>query len=436
MWNSRKAWGLMLTGALTAGVLAGCGGGGDNGEASPSSPAASGSASASSGEKVKLRFMTWDSGGTLGPYQRAIDEFVKQHPNYEVKVESVPDNYDQKLLTSLASNTAPDVFMAWNFPMYTPGGGLEPLEPYIERDKWDMGMYYDIIVNYMKYDDKIWGLPTTFSTRAIYYNKKLFDDAGVPYPKDGWTWSEFTDTVKKLTKPGQYGFISTADDIFTMQPYFWSNGGDLVSDDGRHTDGVFNTEQNAKTIQFLKGLYDASSKINSAGKFSTNNGLESFETGRIAMFDNGMWPVNDIVKAGKIDLGIVTHPVPEGGTLKGIVHTSGYSMPKNGKNKDAAWELIKFMSGPEGSKIITADKFSFSPVKAVDEASGYANDPLLKPFAEELKNSDKIIAGNRYEKWSQAEDMLKSAIQAIFVNGADVKSTIDKAAKDAEKVLK
>lgn len=428
----KKSYVLALVAVLCISLLAACGG--NKNEESSSSQGSQASPS-NSEEKVTLRFMSWDSGQTLQPYQNAINAFMDKHPNIEVKVESVPDNYDQKLLTALASNTAPDVFMAWNYPLYVPGGALEDIQTWVDKDKYDMNKYYPILMDYMKYDGKLWGLPTTYSPRAIYYNKKLFDDAGVPYPKDGWTWNDFVDTVNKLTKPGQYGFIATPDDVFTMQPYFWSNGGDMVSDDGKQVDGVLNSDQNVKTMEFLKQVYDASSKINSAGKFSTNNGLESFQTGKIAMFDNGMWPLGDMLKEGKLDIGTVTHPIPEGGQLKGIIHTSGYSMPKSGKHKEEAWELIKFMSGEEGIKIITANKFSFSPVISVDEENGYAKDPYLQAFAKELEGSDKLIAGMRNEKWSQAEDIIRSSVQEIFYNNANIKETLDKAAKDAQSAL-
>jgi multiple sugar transport system substrate-binding protein len=413
--------------ALTVSGVAGC--------AQKTEPQAAGTAG-TGGEKVTLRFMSWDSGATLAPYQRAIDAFMKKYPDITVKTESVPDNFDQKLLTSLASNTAPDVFMTWNYPKFVPSGALEPLDEYIKNDKLDMGIYYDIINKYVQFDGKTWGLPTTYSTRAIYYNKKLFDAAGVPYPKDGWSWNDFSDTVKKLTKPGQYGFISTPDDFFTMQPYFWSNKGDLISQDGKKIDSVFNSAQNVQTVKFLKDLYDISAKQASAGKFSTNNGLEAFKTGSVAMFDNGMWPIGDILKEGKLELGIVSHPVPQNGTLKSMIHTSGYTMPKSGKHKKEAWELVKFMSGPEGSKLISDNKFAFSPVKAVDKELNYAADPLFKPFALELQNSDITMAYTRNANWDKAEAIMKQAVQEMIINNKDIQSTLDKAAKDAEAALK
>jgi len=342
MFAAKRRWVSVLILALCVSLLAACGGNDKN--ENGSGPGASAS-DGGSPEKVTLRFMTWDSGQTLQPYQNAINAFMEKHPNIEVKVESVPDNYDQKLLTALASNTAPDVFMAWNYPLYAPGGKLEDLQPWVERDQYDLGIYYPILMDYMKYDGKLWGLPTTYSPRAIYYNKKLFDEAGVPYPQDGWTWNDFLEAVRKLTKPGQYGFITTPDDVFTMQPYFWSNGGDLISDDGKQVDGVLNSEQNVKTMEFLKQLYDASSKIN------------------------------------------------------------------------------------------TADKFSFSPVISVDKEHGYANDPYLKAFAKELEGSDKLIANMRTDKWSQVEEIIRSGIQDIFYNNADIKKTLDDTAKKAQEIL-
>lgn len=111
-------------------------------------------------------------------------------------------------------------------------------------------------------------------------------------------------------------------------------------------------------------------------------------------------------------------------------------MPKAGKNKEAAWELIKFMSGEEGIKIITADKFAFSPVISVDEQSGYAKDPYLESFAKELEGTDKLIASMRNEKWSQAEDLIRAGVQAIFYGNADIQKTLDDASKQAQAVLK
>lgn len=427
--NVNKKWTLLtLVSILCVGLLSACG---NKDESDTKANGEGGNA----GEEITLRFMSWDSGQTLEPYQKAINAFMDKNPNIKVKVESVPDNYDQKLLTSLASKTAPDVFMAWNYPLYVAGGALEDMQTWVDKDKYDLNMYYPIVMDYMKYNDTLWGLPTTYSPRAIYYNKKLFDDAGVAYPQDGWKWNDFIDTVNQLTKDGQYGFIMTPDDVMTMQPYLWSNGTDMVSEDGKQVESVLNSAKSVESFQFLKNLYDASSKINSAGKFSTNNGLESFQTGQIAMFDNGMWPLGDMLKAGKLDIGTVSHPIPEGGSLKGIIHTSGYSMPKSGANKEAAWELIKFMSGPEGIKLITADKFAFSPVISVDKENDYANDPYLQSFAKELEDTDKLTASMRSEKWSEAEDLIRAGIQEIFYNNADIQTTLDKVAKQAQNVL-
>lgn len=192
MKKSKKWLVLALVSALCLGLLSACGGKNESG-ANPNGAANGGEKGA---EEVTLRFMTWDSGQTLQPYQNAINAFMEKHPNIKVKVESVPDNYDQKLLTSLASETAPDVFMAWNYPLYVPGGALEDMQTWVDKDNYDLNKYYPIIMDYMKYDGKLWGLPTTYSTRAIYYNKKLFDEAGVAYPQDGWTWDEFVETVQ------------------------------------------------------------------------------------------------------------------------------------------------------------------------------------------------------------------------------------------------
>ena len=106
----------------------------------------------------------------------------------------------------------------------------------VKKDGFDLNKYYPMSIGQATYKGKLYGLPKDATPRMIYYNKKSFDDAKIPYPKDGWTWADFEATVKKLTRGtgtnAKYGFIVPAGFTYQMQGYIWGAGGDEISANG------------------------------------------------------------------------------------------------------------------------------------------------------------------------------------------------------------
>ena len=136
----------------------------------------------------------------------------------------------------------------WNTPQYVESGIVASLDEFIEKDGYDMSIYYPATALWAEYKGSVYGLPKDVTPRAIFYNKNVFDAAGLPYPQDGWTWSEFTETVKALSngktgEDAQYGFIALSSQTYMLQGYIWSNGGQIVSDDGMTATGYVNSDE-------------------------------------------------------------------------------------------------------------------------------------------------------------------------------------------------
>ncbi|HEU5103197.1 MAG TPA: substrate-binding domain-containing protein, partial [Roseiflexaceae bacterium] len=199
--------------------------------AAPTAAQAEAPAAAPAAQNVSLRFTCWDSATGADVYNSVIDQFKKANPGVEVTTEFNPDGYDDKILTGLATGNAPDVFLWWNHPKLVAAGGVEDLMPYVQAEKLDLSIYYPSVLEMNKYGDILAGMPDAFTPRAIFYNKKVFDDAKVPYPTNDWTWDDFVDIAKKLTKgegqAAQYGFF-TYNASYPLQGYVWSNGGDFI----------------------------------------------------------------------------------------------------------------------------------------------------------------------------------------------------------------
>ncbi len=143
-------------------------------------------------------------------------------------------NYWDKLQTTVAG-ARPSTSSGMNkpnFPVYASKGALTDLTDLIAQAKIDTSVYPQSLRDLYTYDSKLYGFPKDFDTIALYYNKKLFDAAGVAYPDDTWTWDDLYAAAKKLTTADQWGYISTTGDQIGYWNYIFANGGQVLNADG------------------------------------------------------------------------------------------------------------------------------------------------------------------------------------------------------------
>lgn len=394
-------------------------------------------ASAEAQEPVTIVVTTWDSTSQLT--DDMVAGFQAEYPHITVEFQSIVQGYDEKLQIMNASGETPDVLLMWNTPQYVESGIVEPLDAYIARDNYDMDQYYPVTADWAKYKGQTWGLPKDVTPRAMFYNKGVFDGAGVAYPEDGWTWADFTETVKSLTngKTGdeaQYGFIALAGQTYMLQHFIWSNGGQLTSDDGMSATGFVNSAENVETLAWFKDVFDSSAKsLVSTG--DGNPGNAEFMSGKIAMMDNGSWPIADLRNEPGLEFGIVTPPVPEAGMpFKPVVHSATWSMFAESQNKEAAWEFIKWVGGPAGAELIGASGFSTTAIPAVNDELGLKDTELGK-FLEILElptNSPEFTKNPRY---FESDGAFGTAVAKILLDDADILESLTEAATEMDSIL-
>ncbi|MEH7247165.1 sugar ABC transporter substrate-binding protein [Neobacillus niacini] len=382
-------------------------------------------------ETIVLRFATWDSGEALKIQEKIVKEFEEKHPFIKVQMEAYGDEFDQKLATAFGAKNPPDVMYMWNYPVYFQS--LEPLENFIKRDPTiDLNDFYQGLFNYSTMYRKLYGMPAGFTTRVVYYNKDLFDAAGVPYPKDGWTWDDFKSVAKKLSNPvlGQYGFgVRPEPDTYDLQGIVWSNGSSFISEDGKKIDSYMNSPETIESIELFAEMVKEKSAVFVGGK-NQQSGEEVFKEGKIAMWESGIWPLEEFKKA-KVNFGTVEMPAFKGKTVKGVISSSAISIAKDSKNKDLAWEFVKYFSSPEAIKLRTADlPVRISMVKEMKTDQ----DPLYGPFYKMLERSNATPGYLLTKNWDEINQNLSSAINAIMQE-EDAKELLNKAVIDSEKYM-
>ena len=382
-----------------------------------------------SGEKV-LRFATWDTGESLKYQQDIAKKFEKANPGVKVQVEAYADGFEDKLAASFGAKNPPDVMYMWNYPDYYKS--LEPLDDYVNKDssfKTTFDDFYTNILNYHKFKNTTYGFPIGFTTRVIYYNKKLFQEAGVPLPTSGWTWEQFSDAAKKLSNPEkkQYGFVlSSKKNSYAFQEYVWSNGSSFISPDGKKVDGYMNSSKTQEILNGFQHMIDENSAIVS------DKVTESFKSGKIAMIENGIWPLEDFKKAG-MDIGTAEIPSFHGQPSKGVIHSAGIAMAKDSKEKDLAWKFIKYFVSAEAAEMRKTD---MPVLKSVVSEQSHKNDQLLSTFYTMLERSSDTPGFLLTNKWTEVDKRLDHAISSVLLGQNSADKALNEAVKLTEPALK
>lgn len=221
-----------------------------------------------------------------------------------------------------------------------------------DSDRINPENYYKDIVELYQYDEKTYAVPKDYDTIALWYNKKMFDDAGIAYPDETWTWQTFADAAKKLTKEdgSQYGTAIPA--IYNQDGYYnliYDMGGYIVSEDKKKSGW-----DDPKTMEAMNWLYDnvVTTSMPSQETMGETSPDVLFCSGKIAMTLQGSWMTasmrdNEFVSEN-CDVAVL--PKAEDGTRKTIYNGLGWAAAAEGDNTENAWKLIEYFGSEEAQK--------------------------------------------------------------------------------------
>lgn len=375
--------------------------------------------------KTIIRFATWDSADNLEKQKAIVKEFNENNEKIEVKLEAYGDNYDTKITAAMGSKDAPDVMYMWNFPKYAKG--LEPLEEFIKKEAAEFKAdFYEALWNYNSFDGKIYALPVGYTTHVLYYNKDLFDKAGVEYPNKDWTYDDLVDAAKKISNESEkiYGFaVPIKPDPYDFEMHAWSNGGSYVDGEG-NAKGVLNSDKNIEAFSLFQNMLKE--KIALA---TEDSGAKDFALGKIAMFINGSWSLNSLKEKG-VNFAVEALPKFGNNESKSILNSSGVAISSSSENKEAAFEFIKFYTGSKMNKK-RAD-YEYPVLKSVVKELKLDENPINQKFYEMLeKSKDKMPASFISPNWTDLSDKISLALEKMFNMSSltPVKEALDEASK-------
>ncbi|MCU6711912.1 ABC transporter substrate-binding protein [Paenibacillus sp. J5C_2022] len=323
-------------------------------------------------EPVQLKVLTWNEkvfNDKYGNFFRAT------HPNYELEVISVAGNMTpgenlQKTVQNLIASENPDVVALDmdQFEVLKKQDALISLTPLTSKDNFDISDYTPAVVDYFTDENgQIYGLSPTFIGRALYYNKKMFDDRMIPYPSDRMTWDEVLELAllfrneSNAAEP-QYGYnYEQISNPFMMALYIGEGNGYSFY---RNNEFFFDTESWERVFQLVTDCF----KYNSCYVQDSNNPSYSdlvsaqkssypFLEGNIAMSinDSSLYHLLTSDNNGhqELDWGIVSLPVSvdQSGLSNGIQMTDIFSITRNG-DANAGWDFIKYVCGESYTRLL------------------------------------------------------------------------------------
>lgn len=369
-------------------------------------------------------------------YRQSVDRFNEVYNGtYFADIEFVPRNnsgggYSDKVNASVMAGSLPDVLTVDgpNVAAYAANGIIQPLA---ELTREERGVYLESILEQGTYQDQLYALGVMESSVGLYYNKDILEKAGIEVPKEGhpWTRSEFLEILEKL-KPvmdeiGGYPLDMTFPvgeaSIYYYAPFVWSDGGNLVSEDGLSVDGFFNSEDMVNVMNFFRTVVEK--------KYMSEAPIEHlFESGRAAFKIDGAWEVNTVYQNyPDIKLGVAPYVVGDNWD-KGRYTPTGswaYAASSNTENLEGATELVKWMSGVEsGVRIWELSRTFPSTYEAFEQIDVFQTDENYRMLYEQLKEY-----GHPRPKtpvYPQVSTSFQQALESIALSGQDTKQVLDK----------
>ncbi|MDR1443818.1 MAG: sugar ABC transporter substrate-binding protein [Treponema sp.] len=364
-------------------------------------------AAASPGKTV-ISFDQFSGSGDNEVYlKQMIDLYTRANPNVEIKLQSYGyDDYFMQLTAKIAAGQAADVFELnyENFVAYAGRGSLLPLDNIITQAGINTAVYNQKALEAFSANGRQFGVPNSFSNVVLFYNKELFDRAGIAYPTDNWTWADAQAAAKKIRAlgPNIFGYFHPLS--FTeFYKTAVQNGGSLLSQDGKQW--TINTPSNIETVTYLVGLQRDSNVMPTPEQLAGMGDWDLFKSGRLGMLVNGIWAFPDFTRDCDFAWDIVVEP----GNKQKATHffSNGYAINPNSTIPVEAAKFIAFISSDRQAAQIRVDSgWELPPV--IDNAIIASYKTKTPPSNREavFKSLDYLVTPPVITQFTQLQDIV------------------------------
>jgi len=384
-------------------------------------------------KQTTVTYGFWDA-NQRPAIESLVAAFEKENPTIKIQIMVIPwGEYWTKLQASVAGGQAYDTFWMNGpyFPIYASQGVLKEMGPDFKKAGIDMSKYSKALTAMYTLNGKIYGLPKDYDTIGLFYNKDLFDKAGVAYPSENWTFDDLKAAAKKLTdaKNGVWGFVAPTADQSGWWNFAFANGGKLLSDDQSRimVDQGGSREALAYLYSFVKeGLSPDASTVASIDAWS-----QLFPNSKVAMIPAGSWMAKTY---SQVPFRCDVAPLPKGKAGHAtVIHGVANVVGSKSKVMDAGTRFVDFLVSKKAQEMVAASGSVIPAYEGLADAWIKSNPKMnTKIFIDAVKYAQPYPASVKGMEWN---DKISSALSDIWNGAISFDDGMTKLAADANAAL-
>lgn len=393
-----------------------------------------------------IRFTYWGaSPDEIQVQDRVIATFREKLPQIQVENAGEPSGtgpYHEKLLVQLASGTAPDVarMQSANMPRFALRGLLVALDELIRRDRYGLEDFWPAVLPLSRYQEKLYTLPVIGGPNPLFWNGRLFRQAGLPAPPEedargSWTWERFAEVARRLTqRDGET--LRTAGFSVNLSwdgigPFLWSAGGDYFDAERRRC--TLTDAPAVEAVQFLADLLHRHRVAPRPGEPA--EGLRWFPEGTIAMQISPITSSYQWRRDPQFEFDIVLNPRGRAGQI-GLLNANGYGMLAGTPARDAAWEFLKHLAGAETLMYLASLGRSFPWRRSVAQSKEYRDSQPVRSLDVLFRLADRN--GRTWPvvpAWIEIEAAANPVLREIAEGKLGVREGLERVKAEADRLL-
>lgn len=374
---------------------------------------------------IKVAF--WGSPEDIEIITECTREWEQVNPNIRVRFEHTPySSYVTKIMTRIAGNAAPDIICTEvnNFVDFQTNGVLHDLTSHMQNDpSFALQDFFPEVVDRFTQGTSVYAIPRdTAPFACVFYNKDLFDAAGVAYPTDDWTWTDMLEKAKSLTKIGDNGTVETWGFYgWAWQNFIYGNGANMVDNVKHPTVCTLDDPLALEGLQFYADLINKH-KVMPTPVALTNAGMGvdyMFASGRLAMFLSGIWETPGL-RNYDFNWDVVMFPKNTRGVRRFGTGGSGYAILEKSEHKDEAWEVIKALTSIQAQIKLAQTGLAQPSRRAIAQGEHFAGDHK-KPHNKKMLNEavQYVVYDPFHAKWPHAQNNLLVPALDLVKNGKE-----------------
>lgn len=377
---------------------------------------------------VTVTFLVSGGPAEQAAYAAVVDGFHASQDAIRVEMAAVPGTSDflTRLTTDFAAGSPPDLFLM-NYRRITQfynRDAIEPLGPMLDAsERLHAEDFYAVSLDaFRDGQGTLVCMPQNISSQVVYFNKQLFDQAGLAYPAADWTWEEFRQTALALTLPDadgdgypdQYG-LALEPVLIRMVPWIWQNGGEVVDNPDAPTRLTLDSPQTRAALQFVIDLAQVDGVIPSYDAQAVASLPDRFLSGNVAMYIDSR--VFTPTLRESVDFAWDVAPLPRGVQPANVLHSDGYCMARASTVKEAAWAFVEYALGEEGQAIASRLGRTVPSLRSVAQSPAFL-DPTQPPqnaqvWLDNMENNMRVLP--KIENWNTVERIAATELEQAYL---------------------